>query len=367
MKTAWNSISGIVQGDITYSLRTISLSDSSADFSLIAYSEKWEKFDISFEYRAKKEDEWRKDAFLTMSNANKIAGNKIMGLDATKYGAINVLRWDYARNAITYGENIEVRIVILPRFRQFSTSGTSNIVSQIYGKNWADVDGASNVKVLNTNNDGQYICKVNSCVYIKDSLNEDATYSSCIFTDVTHAIHLPNRNYLVSDVGASELVEMNETLSSVVRTFAISNVAFFDYHERNETILVTRKNSNTIEEYTWGEDSYGESIWSSSSIPSLILAFPESASYKVGDANSIVIADSGKNRIALVDRTSDSINYVSKFRFYEDESSGNEMLNFHNPFRVFWIDDNIYIVEKEGKVLTFETAMSSSSSSSSGI
>ena len=78
MQTPWKILSGIVQGDITYAFRAFALSGSDADFILIGYSEKWPQFDIAFEFRTNKEEEWRKDANIILSNATKIDGNKII-------------------------------------------------------------------------------------------------------------------------------------------------------------------------------------------------------------------------------------------------------------------------------------------------
>lgn len=363
MKTAWNSISGIVQGDITYTFRATALSNSDADFTMIAYSEKWDKLDISFEFRAKKEETWRKDAFLTISNANKIDGNRVIGLDASKYGAINIIRWSFTKNAITYGENIEVRVNILPRIKQFSTSRTSHIASQVYGRQWASVDAISNnAKILNINNDGKYIMADNSVIYIRESPDGENLLFKGGFDRPMHVIQMANRNYLIADYGGNRIVEVDEELNALAspKSMAIDSPVFFDYNERNETILITRKELDVIEEYTWRDDNFGSFFWQSW----FPLSSPESASYKVDNCDQIVVADSNNNRIVLVDRVYGTTNYIDKFRFYETESSDVELLNFYKPFRVFWSDETVYIIEKEGRILTFEDNMSTSSSMS---
>lgn len=353
MKTAWNSISGLVQGDISYAFRTSALSNSTVDFAMVAYSEKWTKFDISFEFRAKREETWRKDAFLILSNANKIDGNKVIGLDASKYGAINLIRWDFAKNAITYGENIEVKINILPRVKHFSSSTLCSISSHVYGSQLSDIDRiTTEVIILNLNNDGNYICSnfEKNAIIIRENPNGPNLLGKSSFNNISHAIQMPNRSYLVADYGAGQILELDENLVSITKTLSVTYPVFFEYNEKDETVLVTRKNANSVEEYTWRDDGYGELIWQSS----ISLSNPESASYKTNDYDQIVVADSNNNRVVLIDRVSNATNYISSFHFYEEQSSDVEILNFYKPFRVFWSEDKVYIIEKEGKTLEFE-------------
>lgn len=357
MITEWQNISGLVQGDIQYSLQTTSVSSTNINFTLIAYSERWNSFDISFLYRSNKEEEWRNDAFIEYASVEKVNKNHIVGLDASKYGSINAFSWNYSKNSLVYGENIEVKISALPRIKQFS-SGPKNAISQAFSDNMAYLDGIASVKPIGTNKEGNIVCISPSQIFIRADINSPNLHIRGGFVDISHAVQINSKNYIVADRSSSQIFELDESLATILQTVSVPNVEYFEYNEETETLLVTRKSDNLIEEYTWGDGDYGTLLWGSTSS----LYYPEAASYKTDDATRIVVADS-KNRIALISRDLNETRYISKFSFYEDESSFAEITNFYKPFRVFWTGETIYIVEKEGRVLSFDDAQSSSSSS----
>ena len=53
-------------------------------------------------------------------------------------------------------------------------------------------------------------------------------------TNPNFVIHIDSGNYIVSDYGANRIVELDSTLSGIIRSHSVSGVVYFDYNEENE-------------------------------------------------------------------------------------------------------------------------------------
>ena len=188
-------------------------------------------------------------------------------------------------------------------------------------------------------------------------------YSYSGLNSPNYAIQINNGNYIISDYGNSRIIELDSALTTILRTYSISNCVFFDYSEINETLLIT--SGNLIKEITWSDIDFGTTIWQSS----YSLNNPSCATYKQDDVTKIVIADTGNNRIIKCDRLRDNYEAVYYYKLDEDDTSIiHEISSFYIPYRVYWYDNgNISIAEKEGRPISFHTIESSSSSSSTFI
>jgi len=160
MITNWTNTGGLIQGDVAITLERSKVYSDYVEFNITGYSEKWSKYDISFEYRKDPRDEWKIDSSIIFAQSDYIKENKIYGLDASKNGEIRSFKWKYIDNAVFYGELPEVRVNILTRVRSFSTSNESHIVSEAYADGKVDVNTYSDSYLLiGTNNQGDYICR----------------------------------------------------------------------------------------------------------------------------------------------------------------------------------------------------------------
>jgi len=353
--------SGIIQGDIVCFLRSDFYSQDYIDLVLTAYSEKWSRFDVSLQYKLG--DEWFDDFNVISSSANRIDKNRLLGISASKYGYQNTIRWKLNSNIVLSNSDIPVRVNILPLIKNFTTSGTSNIVSELHAGNSAEIVGISHSNMaIGTNNKGQWISYNSGTLRVSDVIDGQPLFSMGGFNNPSCVYSMWNGNYVVADTGNNRVVEIDGELSTILKAIDVSDPSYVDYSESTETILITLRSSGRIEEYTWGDD-YGSKIWQSN----LVLTSPESATYNQKNLDLIVVGDTGNNRIAIINRLGNQFSYLNSFSIYDTIQAENEALNFYKPFRVFWKDDTIYVVEKNGKEVTFEILMSSSSSSSSSI
>ena len=124
----------ISNNGLSYYTKTVNLTTSFIDIGVFAISNKWNNFDIQLLYKRSNDTEWKDNAVITFCNGEKILNNKVLGLQAGTTEIKNVVRWEYTRNGINYGEQIKTRIELLPRIRNFNTSILHNSIVDCFGK-----------------------------------------------------------------------------------------------------------------------------------------------------------------------------------------------------------------------------------------
>ena len=173
----WKNISGYLQGDISYDLRKVLVTPIYIEFELTAFGERWQSFDIAFEYRADEREEWLSNAVITETTAEFLRSNKLYGLTASKYGETHKIVWQYSGNDLFYSDTPQIRLRFLPRVRVFS-SGSYHSISSVYGEGLADLDGLSRHNCIGIDQNGNYMCVGASVFYIIDSLDAEEYSSS---------------------------------------------------------------------------------------------------------------------------------------------------------------------------------------------
>lgn len=174
----WKIIKGHLQGDISYDLRKILVTPVYIELELTTFGEKWQEFDVSFEYRFNDAEEWRTDAIITEISSKYMDGNKLYGLTASKYGETHTIIWKYSDNNLLYGSVPQIRFTLLPRVRIFSEANNQYSVSSLYGQNLVDFDGISRHHCVGINDEGYYMCLGAHSFYIIDSLDAEEESTS---------------------------------------------------------------------------------------------------------------------------------------------------------------------------------------------
>lgn len=352
---SWNTISTILNGEISYYIKKYSLSQTTVDLQIVASSVRWDNFDIEFEYRNNAEESWKTDANLTFTSGNSINKNRVYNLQTSYYGTSNIIRWDFSKNNIQYGSNISIRIKILPRIRNFSLSLINYIISETYGQSNINlISGSSNKQCIGLNMDGKYICLTNTSLRIFNELSDNIPiYEYTSLNNPNHAIQVDSGNYIVSNYGDSEVLELDETLSSVLYTYSAAGV-FLDYDNINSLVLIT-----TPTQILEVALNTGTLVWSSV----VGLTNAKSATYSLGNVDDIVITDYDENSVILLNKTSGD--YTTKLNYKLGESS-TAAYNFYHPYRAYKLDDDsLIVIEQSGKIVDFTYVPNFSSSSSS--
>jgi len=175
----WTTISGHLQGDISYSLRKVLVTPVYVDFELTTFGQKWTECDIAFEYRLNNKENWKEDAVISQTTAKYLKDNKLYGLTASKDGITHTIQWKYSENELFYSNTAQIRIRPLPRIRVFGSSGHYYPISSAYGDSLVDLDGMSRHACIGIDNSGRYMCVGAEVFYVIDSLDvEEFTSSS---------------------------------------------------------------------------------------------------------------------------------------------------------------------------------------------
>lgn len=178
----------------------------------------------------------------------------------------------------------------------------------------------------------------------------EGTYIYAFFgvSHPNYAIQINSGHYIVSDSGNNRIIELDATLSTILRTYSMAGVVFFDYSESNETLLVTSETLNVVREITWSDMDLGTTIWQAV----YSLSTPQCATYKQNDVSQIVIADTGNNRIVKCNRLYAS--YSPMYYYSINSSTTHEISMFYRPYRVYqYSNGNICVVEERGKPIDF--------------
>ena len=161
-----------INGDLSYTIKRAEINQAYVDIEVIAYSDRWEYFDAVIEFREKEGAEWRSDMQILYSTANSIDKNRLRDLKCSSNGGLNLIRWEYPKNNLKYGKKTDIRISVLPRYLNFSTSGLSSIVSENSGINTAKfIDSSKRESQININQSKQLIVLTDDSVKIYNNLS----------------------------------------------------------------------------------------------------------------------------------------------------------------------------------------------------
>lgn len=349
----WTTQSMTINGDLSYSLEIGEINTKYVDIEIVAYSDKWSNFDILVEFRERDGEEWRSDMQVLFSTANSLDKNRFRDLVCSPEGSLNLIRWDYIKNNLKYGETPDIRIKILPQYRSFSTSNVSHLVSINSGINKSQfIDSSRKRKPISLNQSGEVISLNSDSIRVSETISSSVIYSYSGLSSPSFAIQTLNGNYFVADTGNNRVIELNESMSTVVTSISTSNPIFLDYSEDANVLLVTNS-SGVIYEYTI--DPYNL-VWTSiNSFSNLV-----SATYSNANNNRILATDLSDNTVYVINKLTNSITTS----YSEFSNANGESDTFNSPHIAFELEyGDIIVVEKVGRTVTFNEFTSSSSSS----
>jgi hypothetical protein len=359
--STYTNLSGLSLGETAFSLEKAKVTASYIDFNLTVYGNPWNTVDIAFEYRYDDYDQWRTDAVIIGSQSEYIEQNKLLGIPSSDQGVVTQFRWKYPSNNITEGMKIELRLRLLPRTQNYSCFDNKTVISEAYGESFYDYVGSIDKKCIRKDLYGRYICLDDTSISIYESLSDSSPlYSYSGLTEPKFAIQIRRGSYIVADYGANRIIELDDTLNSLLESYSVPDPIYLDFSEQNETLLYVLDNSSILYEVTWSETSSGVAIWNSLGVVSC--GDLVSATYNRDNFDQIVTTDG--SRIYIIDRLYDTSVVLDSYSF--SNGVGDQKSSaFWNPYRVYFYDnETICVVEKDGEVINFEMLYSSSSSSS---
>ena len=337
--------SALLNDEVHVNVDIVNTTSTYVDLSLWIHSNKWSEIDIAIQYQPYGSTQWLDDASLGYVSNGVVTGNRVYKLKAAANGAINVVRWWYSYNNIMMGNQIGLRVNVLPRFASYSDNVSSSLHSEVYGNDFSTMRNASSEIILGKNQFGQLICVNGNVIAIRQTVNGPALYTTSACNTPKHICQLDNLNYLISDYGNNRVIELNETLTTTVRSMSILHPVFCDYNKLSDTILITANTPDAVREFIWSAQM---EQWAYTDLNT-----PASATYATQTINKVVIADAGNNRVVLYDVLMATVTNLSVATLYADKPDDTEILSLNRPFRAFWKDENIYVVEETGKEITW--------------
>jgi len=348
----WISEAITINGDLSYIIKRGEINQKYVDIEITAYSDRWSNFDALIEFREREGAEWRSDIQILFSTANSLDKNRLRDLICASNGGLNLIRWDYRRNGLRYGQNPDIRLKILPRYVNFSHSSVASVVSENSGINQCQYLGSqSHQKPINLNNTGQYLTLQTDAVNLFSDLAGTALQTYSGLNNPSFAIQIFNGNYFIADKENNQVLEVSEDFTTLIDTIPVTEPIFLDYLEDTDTLLVT-SSGGTISEFVRGSFIL---VWTSST------TFGEltSATYSKKDFNRIVTSDTIDNKIRIINKLSGAVTEHNGFQNYNGDSD-----SFVNPYlAIEFSDGSITVVEKNGRKINSEEFISSSSSS----
>jgi hypothetical protein len=174
----WKILKGHLQGDISYDLIKVLTTPIYVELEIVAFGQKWEEFDIAFEYRLNDKETWKEDAVIIETTANYLKGNRLYGLSASKDGVTHTIIWKYSENNILYSMVPQIRLRFLPRLRAFGSVNSNHSIVSMYGDSLINFDGISRHDCVGIDKYGRYICLGAHSIYIIDSLDAEEESTS---------------------------------------------------------------------------------------------------------------------------------------------------------------------------------------------
>ena len=349
--------SALLNGDVYVTIDIVNTTSSYVDLSIFIHSSKWTNIDVALQYAHEHSIQWNTNTSLGFVSNGVVHGNCVYGLKAAPAGAINVVRWWYSNNNLVLGSTINLRLDVLPRVASYSDNISTSMHSESYGTDLSTLRNASAEIILGKNKLGQFICVNGNTITIRATVDGSALYTTSVCVTPKHVLQLDSLHYLVADYGNGRVVEFDETLSTIIRSASLDHPVYCDYNKISDTALITTQSPDMVCQFAW---SVGWHQWSYTALNT-----PSSATYAEQSINDIIIADTGNNRVVLYDVLMSTATNISCATMYSGEPTDTEMLSLYRPFRAFWKDDTIYVVEETGKEITWMTLNSSSSSSTS--
>ena len=333
------------------------------DFEMSLFGNGVKRADVEFLYRTVAGNPWLSDAVIMADNAHHSHDNIMYGIPCSRLGTKNLIRWDISENNLSIGDWCEINIVLKPDPLTFSYYNGRTFVESLLGSGHAVVEGKYERKIVGCTSNGGLMGLTDSSFYLIDT-NGDKIMEYGGLNLPSFAQEKDDGNYLVLDDSlagpAAYILEIDPegTLVKQVATPESSwGMGWLHYDNLTGNVLVSGDNTNggylpKVYEVVWDARTPGVVRWFWEYNPP---GRAGGVSYLSDDRDVILIADTGNNRVVVVDRTpsGDVESYIENVTF------GSTSVPVNNLLAVLSSKGLVQILEGVGETENFNTTMSS--------
>ena len=354
-KNAFPNITGtLLNGNISMDVKNI-VTENSIDVQITLFSNKFAYADIEFWYRTDFGEQWMNNAYISNSTAKFINGNQLFRLPCSPTGYNNVVRWEYEKNQLTTGNNIQIKIKAIPSVSVFSNYGYYTMVENVYSGTYNEIESIVPYKIIGVDNYGNYMCFNNNQFIIVDKDKKIIMQYSGV-KNVICCQQMFNDNYIILDNDDKKITEMSKDgilIYELQSAVLFSNPYYFTYDKFSNNILLTDNKLHVVYEISWNEIDKGNVIWQHGSFgtETYNLSYPTAAIYDSENRSIIWIADSGNKRIKKIDRSV----FIDDISIYDYFVKDGINVGFNPISRMFSNKDELVLIEQTPEQEFFNT------------
>jgi hypothetical protein len=278
------------------------------DFEMSLFGNGVSRADVEFLYRASPVSPWLSDATISADNANHSEGNKMYGVPCSREGERSVFRWEITKDSLVSGMSCEIRLVLHPDPMLFSYYNGATFVESLLGSGHIVVEGRYYQKVVGFSSNGGLMVLDNTSFSVY--LNGERTVVVSGLSYPSFALEKDDGNYIIADSGGNRIVEADPSgliVKSRADALLWGGVKWLHYDSLTGNLLVSRGQYPRVHELSWDDRSYGTILWFyGQTSPGSAIGYlnnPIGISYMSDNRDVVLIADSGNDRVVVVDRT----------------------------------------------------------------
>lgn len=274
----------LIEGDASVEV-TAEPATNGTILHLLVLSEKFEKVNAEVAYRRRN----------TAWTAISMTGPTLLGILASATGDTTDVLWRHAENHLSDGDLVELRATVSGNLF-YGWSGVSSVIDCNQEVQAAPSQGK---KIVGVSRDGRWMCF--------DSASNDFQIVDREGTLVGYLDGLTNPRWAQQKRDGRYLILHNDSITEwdrddgIIQTVSMAAVAttamHFDYDDLTGNLLIAGGTMDQVAEVSWGDTGAGTLIGTHSG-----LSNPQGVSYGE-NRNRWYIADTGNNRVVIVDRT----------------------------------------------------------------
>jgi hypothetical protein len=330
------------------------------DLGMTLFGSGVRRADATFLYRTSPGGEWLSDGAISADNAYHSVGNVMYGLPCSMQGTSNTIRWDISENSLGQGMRCEMRIELKPDPLVFSYYGGRTFAESLLGSGHIVLECKHEAQIVGYHSTGRLMGLTGTSFYLADqNMNVEMEVSGLL--SPSFAQEKDDGNIIILDSGNGRILEVDPyggvVKQSVPSLGLLVGSEWLHYDSLTGNLLISGGAYPRVYEMLWDDRSYGHIVWTHGQVAAGsgtgYLDNPIGVSYLSTNRDVVLIADSGNDRVVVVDRAPSG----SVESHLYDVMFGSASVPVRNLQAVLSSGGLLRIVENIGEKELFSTSM----------